>query len=209
MSVYIAVPICSAREKTQIFDIIIFDKNTGSYFFNGNPTPLQNLNTLNPNAISTLHTFRDSINDPKYKKVRNFYFKLMRVDVSKAYGWITIKYDKTISNRLSAVEKDKMYNAFLENSYQAFESLKIKFTYLNRLGQSAKLRSFKKTAKYDLYYNDANSDNFFEAVNEPFDQRNGNKALWLLCSFALGSFIFFLLLIAVPLKNYIPGIGYF
>lgn len=201
MSVYISVPVCSTHEKKQVFDIIAFDKKTGRYFFNGKQKPLQELNTLNPNSISTLQNFKDSINNPKYKKVHIFYIKLMRVDVSKAYGWIAIEYNKTISNRLSAVEKDELYNAFLEDSYRAFDSLKIKFIYLNRLGQSAKLRSFKKAAEYDLYYNDDNSDNFFETVNTPFEKRNGNKLLWLLASFAAGSSFLFVLLLAKPLKE--------
>lgn len=210
MSLNIAVPVFYRYEIKDVFDVIRYDRKTGVYFFNDKLTPLPELGLLNPNVRSTLLTYKDSIADSKYNKVRNFYFKLPKQGTPIAYAWIAIEYRRTISNRLPKKEKDEQYASFIDEGYKDFDTLQVKnFVYLARIGQGLKLRAFKKTAEDDLYYNNHNSDNFFEPINEPFEQRNGHKLAWLFGSFAIGSLIFCLMLLAKPLKNNIPGIGYF
>jgi len=210
MSLLIAVPIFSKKQKKQEFDFIRYDRKTGAYFFNGEEVSIVELGKLNPNAQATLITYKDSITDSRYDKVRNFYFKLHKPEIKNAYGWLTLRYDKTISNRLPKSEKNEQFDEFIDECYRDLDTLQLnEFVYLTRIGKSFKLDKFQEMTRDDIFFNKNNSVNFFERINEPFERRNGHKLLWLLGTILVGSSMFFLLLLSKPLKNNIPRIGYF
>ena len=109
-------------------------------------------------------------------------------------AWLGIKYRKTISNRLEQYEKEEKYQAFANESQKDFDSKNVsEFVYLNRLSHSDKREGFIEAIKTNRRYKV--NDIVLEAVNEPFEARNGHKLAWIFGSSFIGSVIWLIMLL--------------
>ncbi|MES2275486.1 MAG: hypothetical protein V4592_05660 [Bacteroidota bacterium] len=115
--------------------------------------------------------------------------------------WLGVCYSKTISNRISQTEKEQAYTEFKANTMANFMSRSADdFVYLDRLGKSQRSGSYKRAlGLFDS--DDSASLMFFEAHNQPFANRNGNKLWWVLLAFAGGGGMFVLVLAGTPLDK--------
>jgi rhomboid protease GluP len=109
--------------------------------------------------------------------------------------WVGKSYSEQISNRLSEQEKRDRYKIFADKSQKDFDTASFdKFSYLELIGN---------TEKHDEYINAiknynaraANHNIVFEARNEAFGARNGNKLPWTMASFGIGIIAWMLLLV--------------
>jgi membrane associated rhomboid family serine protease len=115
-------------------------------------------------------------------------------------AWLGIKYTDSIKNNLSNPEKERKIEAFLNRSQEDFDSKNVqKFVYLDRIGSSDDLDGYKKALETSSKFN-LNNDIILVPAYTPFESRNGNKFGWIFLSYALGSFIW-LLLISKPKIN--------
>ncbi|HLO91890.1 MAG TPA: rhomboid family intramembrane serine protease [Lentimicrobium sp.] len=118
-------------------------------------------------------------------------------------GWIGIKFQERISNRLSDSEKELEYNAFVKKTQEDFQKTDFShFNYLERLGNNADNDAFTEAVKTSRksQYGPKNVLVFYP-VNVPFEQRTGNRLMWLFISFAIGSFIFIIALLFAKVKD--------
>ncbi len=111
------------------------------------------------------------------------------------------KYSKSISNRLSDEDKDKLFEAFTEESMDEFDRTNFHgFTYLEKLGRSYDHDEYDRALTYSSYvrYKDPV---VFIAHNEPFENRNGSKLGWIFKSFGIGALVWFILLLFPKLHD--------
>jgi hypothetical protein len=118
-------------------------------------------------------------------------------------AWLAIKYSSTISNSLSAMEKQQSFKKFLRKTNYEFRNTRLdKFVYLARLPYNRQSRDFIAAI--------TSRDDVEELYGDPiilspectlFADRNGNKLTWLFLSFTIGSAIFLLILLLTPLNN--------
>lgn len=109
-------------------------------------------------------------------------------------AWLGIEYSAKISNRLGQNEKEEKYEAFANESQKDFDSKNVaEFVYLDRLNHSDKREGFIAAIKANKRYTP--SDIVLEAVNQPFEARNGNKLAWIFGSSLIGSIIWLIMLI--------------
>ncbi len=109
-------------------------------------------------------------------------------------AWLGIEYRETINNRLEQNEKEEKYQAFANESQKDFDSKKVsEFVYLDRLSHSDKREGFMEAIKANKRYK--SNDIVLEAVNEPFDARNGNKLAWIFGSSLIASIIWLIMLL--------------
>jgi rhomboid protease GluP len=117
----------------------------------------------------------------------------------KPIAWLALKYQKTISNKLSTGEKQSEFKQFANESQQDFETKNLNdFTYLDRIGYSSDLRNYAKavdTAK------SAKPPIILSPINEAFEARNGNKLPWIFGSLGIGAVVFMIMLLFLPLTK--------
>lgn len=109
-------------------------------------------------------------------------------------AWLGAEYRKTISNRLEPDEKGQKYQEFENESQNDFNKKDFsEFVYLNRLRHSDKREGFIEAIKNNPKYK--SNEIVLEAVNEPFESRNGNKLEWFFGSSIIGSIIWLIMLL--------------
>lgn len=109
-------------------------------------------------------------------------------------AWLGIEYRETISNRLEQNEKEEKYQAFANKSQKEFDNKNVyEFVYLDRLNHSDKREGFIEAIKSNKRYKP--NDVVLEAVNEPFEARNGNRLAWIFGSSLIGSIIWLIMLL--------------
>ena len=109
-------------------------------------------------------------------------------------AWLGTEYRKTISNRLEPNEKEQKYQEFANESQKDFDNKNVSdFVYLDRLRHSDKREGFIEAIKTNQLYKP--NDIVLEAVNEPFEARNGNKLAWIFGSSLIGSIIWLIMLL--------------
>jgi len=109
------------------------------------------------------------------------------------FAWIGVQFVKTIENRLEQSEKDKLFQEFVNESLNEINQTDFsQLVYLERIGNTYS-DQFKESTKNCLKYNSPHS-NFFEAVNEPFEKRSGNKLAWIFGTFGIGAVLWFLII---------------
>ncbi len=115
-------------------------------------------------------------------------------DTSEPVAWLGTVYSKTISNRLEPNDKEKKYQEFANESQEDFESKNVSdFVYLDRLRHSDKKEGYIEAIKNNPVYKP--NEIILEAVNEPFEARNGNMLAWIFGSSLIGSFIWLIMLL--------------
>lgn len=107
--------------------------------------------------------------------------------------WLGIEFNKHISNNLSNKEKDEKYRLFVSDASREFSAKHLDdFVYLDKPGDNAKHKGFIKAIRKK--YENATEPIVFEAVNEPFEARNGGKLGWIFKAYGIGAAIFLLIL---------------
>jgi membrane associated rhomboid family serine protease len=111
-------------------------------------------------------------------------------------AWLGTEYRNTINNSLEPDEKEQKYQEFANESEKDFDKKNVSsFVYLDRLRHSDKREGFIEAIKSNPIYEP--NDIVLEAVNEPFEVRNGKKIEWVLGSSLIGSVIW-LIMILIP-----------
>lgn len=114
-------------------------------------------------------------------------------------AWVGIQYNKTIRNRLSQSEKNRIYQEFATESQASFELEDFtNFTYLARKKYADIEDDFLIAVGKNAYYYP--SDLLFIMVHQPFELRNGNKLNWIVGMIIFGSFVWWIML-SIPEIN--------
>jgi rhomboid protease GluP len=123
------------------------------------------------------------------------------VKISPA-AWLTIKFQKTISNSLSVNEKQELYKQFATQCEHDFEAKDFnQFVYLDQLPYGKDLKNYQSAiaAKDDVV---TGADTFIlSGVDTPFAARNGDKLAWIFGSFGIGAGVFLLILQFIKIRN--------
>lgn len=119
----------------------------------------------------------------------------------KPAAWLAVKYQKTISNRLSPAEKEELYKEFAKESEADFDTKNLAdFIYLNRIREHSDYKDYRQA----ILTKDTIGINpiiILSPVNEPYELRNGNKFPWIFGSLGIGLAIFMIFLLFTPLKS--------
>ncbi|MDX5347787.1 MAG: rhomboid family intramembrane serine protease [Hymenobacteraceae bacterium] len=101
--------------------------------------------------------------------------------------WYGINYREVISNRLSTEEKEQKYNAFYKACIDKLNALNFyDVTYFERIPYSDDLVFFQKAIK-NRVPNKADFDfTVLVPKHQPFQERNGNKFIWIFGSYGIG-----------------------
>jgi rhomboid protease GluP len=109
-------------------------------------------------------------------------------------AWIGIENKKRVSNHLKDSEKRMEIQKFREESQSNFKSIDFsRFVYLDRIRPSE-----TKTGYLEAVHNISikpSSELIFEMVNDPFEERNGNKLIILRNVVLIGSFVWFVMVL--------------
>jgi membrane associated rhomboid family serine protease len=114
---------------------------------------------------------------------------------SSCLAWLGIEYSEQISNRLEDKEKEEKYQAFANESQKDFDKKNVnQFVYLDRVGNTEDGDGFKEAVKKGPGYN-AKNTSVFLAINEPFENRNGNTFAWIFGAFGIAGGIWLIMLL--------------
>jgi rhomboid protease GluP len=182
----------------------------------GKLTQLNSINEINQTAKSKYYTLKSFYIDKNTNGVHsafevsgkrnedlmmNIYIALpifeKAEDTSHAEpsAWLGIKYRKTISNHLEQNVKEEKYQAFVNECQLAFDNKNVsEFVYLGRMSHSDDREGFLEAIKANTRFQP--NDNVFEAVNEPFENRNGDKLTWIFASTLIGSFVWLIMVLS-------------
>ncbi len=130
----------------------------------------------------------------------------LKPDTLKLLAWLGIKYKKTISNRLTAQEKQQEFNRFVKESQDDFDKRDLtKFSYLDRIGPGSELNKYADAVTFSGVYNVP----FIILVPKwgNYEDRNGDKGLWFIGSLIIGALLFILGIAVVPLKEGVADNG--
>lgn len=109
--------------------------------------------------------------------------------------WLGKRYSERISNSLSDQEKNAKYKMFAEQKQKEFEETDFNdFKYLEVIGNTEDHDEFNKAIEKSETIK-GNQQVVFQAINEPFQNRNGKKLEWTFGSLAIGllAYLIFLL----------------
>lgn len=109
--------------------------------------------------------------------------------------WLGKRYSERISNSLSDQEKNAKYKVFAEQKQKEFEETDFNdFKYLEVIGNTEDHDEFNKAIEKSETIK-GNQQVVFQAINEPFQNRNGKKLEWTFGSLAIGllAYLIFLL----------------
>lgn len=120
---------------------------------------------------------------------------------SSCLAWLGVEYSEQISNRLEDNEKEEIFQAFANESQKDFDNKDVnKFVYLDRVGNTDDGDGFKEAVKKSPKYN-SNNTSVFLAVNEPFENRNGNTFAWIFGAFGIAGGIWLIMLLIPKLDE--------
>jgi len=126
-------------------------------------------------------------------------------------AFLGVKYFRTVSNRLSAREKEDNYNSLASICKYEIENNSFDdFRYLERVGNSEDGDGYKDAILHCLKY-DRSKAPVLIAQKEPFEDRLGNQSDWIFISFAISAFVW-LIMVLIPkidrqaLKRFEDGI---
>lgn len=109
--------------------------------------------------------------------------------------WLGKRYSEKISNGLSDQEKDNRYKVFAEQKQKEFDETDFKnFKYLEVIGNTEDHDEFNKAIEKSEILK-GNQQIVFQAINEPFENRNGKKLEWTFGSLIIGLLAYFIFLL--------------
>jgi membrane associated rhomboid family serine protease len=114
-------------------------------------------------------------------------------------SWLAVEYSERISNRLTASEKEKKFHEFTNKSELDFRNKNLSdFKYLDHLGNSDQKDGLTKAVENNKFFKNKSTDPIIlKGINEPFENRNGNKLIDLIISIIVCSLIW-LIMILIP-----------
>ncbi|KIA95533.1 hypothetical protein OC25_06775 [Pedobacter kyungheensis] len=117
-------------------------------------------------------------------------------DDTKCKAFLGIKYFKSIPNRLSAREKEENYNSLLavcqyEIAHNSFDD----FTYLEKTHNNYDGDRFKDVILFSRKYSSSHAPVLIPQKGA-FEDRLGNQLAWIFISFAIGSVVWLLMVLA-------------
>ena len=105
-------------------------------------------------------------------------------------------YAESLSNRLSDHEKNVLYRGFLRNADQALASSSFYTAqYFEKVPASRDLKGYTNALETTATKTQVNEPIILKPVYKPFEQRYGNKVVWILGTFATG--VVFILIILI------------
>ena len=183
----------------------------------GKIVPNSYLSGVNPNSVISVYVLKGAAAKAIYgdaarygavliktNEIANLKPPAIKEDENSGFApvaWIALKFQKTISNRLSPDEKENRYKEFAKESQKGFDSKRLDdFTYLDRIGPS------KDRKNYILAINTKNNSTngdpiILSPAYGPFEARNGEKLPWIFGSLGIGAFVFMIILLFKPLKK--------
>lgn len=109
--------------------------------------------------------------------------------------WLGKRYSERISNSLSDQEKNNRYKVFAEQKQKEFDETDFKnFKYLEVIGNTEDHDEFNKAIEKSETLK-GNQQIVFQAINEPFENRNGKKLEWTFGSLSIGLLAYFIFLL--------------
>ena len=115
-------------------------------------------------------------------------------------AWLGLEYFEQISNSLDQQEKETEYQFFAIESQEDFDNKNVNlFQYLDRVGNTDDGECFKEAIKRSPKYN-SNNTSVFLAINEPYENRNGNTFVWIFGALGIVGVIW-LIMILIPKFN--------
>ena len=116
-------------------------------------------------------------------------------------AWYGIKFDDRVSNRDNEAEKNAEYERFIKQSMYEFENKNLsQFVYFDRIGNSDTRDGYVAALKNNYKYK-TNSKFILAPVNEPFEDRNGQKLEWIFGSFGIGMFVWLIMILIPSFEN--------
>lgn len=116
-------------------------------------------------------------------------------------AWYGIKFDDRMSNRDNEAEKNAEYNRFIKQSIYEFENKNLsQFVYFDRIGNSDIRDGYVAALKNNYKYK-TNTKFILVPINESFEDRNGHKLGWIFGSFAIGMFLWLIMILIPSFEN--------
>jgi rhomboid protease GluP len=114
---------------------------------------------------------------------------------SNCLAWYGVKYHEQISNRLDEKEKEERFQKFARESQADFDRKDInRFIYLDRIGNTNDHQGYNDAIKNNKRFS-SNLTTVLIPVDEPFEERNGNKLGWIFGAFGIGAFVWLIMLL--------------
>ncbi|WP_170227690.1 rhomboid family intramembrane serine protease [Mucilaginibacter frigoritolerans] len=114
-------------------------------------------------------------------------------------AWLCYEFKKNISNHLSDDEKNIEFKTFDTVTNNEFKEKNFdEFVYLDRIGKNDRRNAYLKAIS--TKFSDLEKPIILEAVNKPFEARNGEKLKWIFLSMGIGAAVW-LLMICIPKIN--------
>ncbi len=119
--------------------------------------------------------------------------------LSSPSAFLSQHFLQQVSSKISDTERGKKWETFWEESFEKFDRDTIQFTYMERTGNNEKRDNLLIAARKCNLYQPGAPLIILKPINEPFDQRNGNKLFYIFLSFGIGLIVWFIMII-------IPGL---
>jgi rhomboid protease GluP len=172
--------------------------------------PLTKYYELKSHFIDKRHigVYRRAAAGGKNNEYLNFYIDVAcpiltgayRADTNATPGaWLCYEFNKQVSNHLSDQQKELEYKAFGAAADSEYKQKNFdQFVYLDRIGTNDKRRAYIKAIQSKI--SDIQKPVILEAVNEPFEARNGKKLEWIFLTFVIGASVWFFMIL-IPKVN--------
>jgi rhomboid protease GluP len=155
----------------------------------------------------------------KHNETMNFHgfftLPIMSIDsdTSKRYfkAWYGIEYKDNISNRLDQSEKEIEYQKFQKRIISEYNNTNLyRFVYFDRIGSNDQHKGLIEAVKVANNYDHSIEPIILKPIDEPFENRNGNKFGWIFGSFGIAGFIWLLMILfpslnETELKKFLSG----
>ncbi|HEX7904328.1 MAG TPA: rhomboid family intramembrane serine protease [Chitinophagaceae bacterium] len=115
------------------------------------------------------------------------------------HAFLSVKYHKHVSSNISDFERKYDWERFWEKSFKSFDEESIHFRYLERIANTEDRDNFVVAAENSGLYKRKSAIVILKYIDEPFEERNGNKLGYIFLSFGIGAFIWFIMIV-------IPGL---
>ena len=188
----------------------------------GTLTQLQNINEINATALSKYYKLKTHFVDKrnvavyhrtetsgKYNETLEFYIDVacpilpvpdtstksyIAANANTPKAWLCYQFSKSISNRLSDDVKETEFKAFdtlVNNEFR--EKNFDQFVYLDRIGMNNRSKAYTKAIRRRI--GNIKNPIILEAVDAPFEARNGDKLMWIFASSGIGAVVWFLMVL--------------
>lgn len=112
-------------------------------------------------------------------------------------AFLYLNYHEQISSKIDDVEREARWEVFWKQSFESFDKDHIYFSYLERMANTEQRNHAIAAARKSGLYKSSKPVTILKPVNEPFDERNGNKLLYGFLSFGIGLVVWFIM-IGIP-----------